>query len=219
MPGGSYRKERLGRRRRDGRRSLAAATRGPEAGAPWLGLRGADDSGLGKRGQRGLLGLSPPGPWAPPGSFFCGQQEGAQPSCPLPHIPPGCRKRPWEGSCAERPQPWSGWPGSQPHLCTDRVTSGKSHISLNLFPLLSSEDHINLKQLSMKTVSSKGVVTRVIRVKWGVLAEEESSSGSPSLTPRCSCCTVPAPSSLGPRGLPSPPFPSHHPPPPPPRSR
>ena len=61
MPGGSYRKERLGRRRRDGRRrrrdgrrSLAAATTGPEAGAHWLGLRGADDSGLGKRGQRGL---------------------------------------------------------------------------------------------------------------------------------------------------------------------
>lgn len=54
MPRGSYRKERLGRRRRDGRRSLAAATTGPEAGAHWLGLRGADDSGLGKRGQRGL---------------------------------------------------------------------------------------------------------------------------------------------------------------------
>ena len=161
-----------------------------------------------------LLGLSPPGPWAPPGSFFPGQQEGARPSCPLPHIPPGRRKRPWERSCAEA-QPWSGWPGSQPHLCTDRITSGKSHISLNLFPLLSSEDHINLKQLSMKTAFSKGVIIRVIRVKWGVLAEEESSSGSPSLTPRCSCCTVPAPSSLGPGGY-HPPIPL---PPSPPPSR
>lgn len=45
-----------------------------------------------------LLGLSPPGPWAPPGSFFPGQQKGARPSCSLPHITP----RPQEEALGEK---------------------------------------------------------------------------------------------------------------------
>lgn len=205
MPRGSYRKERLGRRQRDGRRSLAAATTGSEARAHWLGLRGADDSGLGKKGQRGLnrgcfLGsaLQTLGLLQVPSSLA--SRKGPGPAALSSASLPGRRKRPWERSCAEGVDS-PGVDGLDPRLISALTASPReSDTSLNLFPLLSSEDHINLKQLIMKTAVSKGVIIRIRRVEWGVAAEEESSRGSPSLTPRCSCCTGPAPSSLGPGG-------------------
>ena len=116
-----------------------------------------------------------------------------------PHHSPAAERGPGREAVQKKHSP--GVDGLDPSLISGLTASPRaSHTSLNLFRLLSSEDHINLKQLIMKTAFRKGVIIRVIRVMWGVVAEEESSSGSPSLTPRCSCCTVPVPSSLGPQG-------------------
>lgn len=52
----------------------------------------------------------------------------------------------------------------------------------------------------MKTAFRKGVCIMVIRIRSGSGAEKKNRCGKPIATPRCTCCTVPVPSSLGPLG-------------------
>ena len=93
-----------------------------------------------------------------------------------PHHSPAAERGPGREAVQKKHSP--GVDGLDPSLISGLTASPRaSHTSLNLFRLLSSEDHINLKQLIMKTAFRKGVIIRVIRVMWGVVADEEAATG------------------------------------------
>lgn len=107
-----------------------------------------------------------------------------------PHHSPGAGRGP--GREAVRKEHSPGVDGLDPRLISALTASPQaSHTSLNLFPLLSSEDHINLKQLIMKTAVSKGVIIRIRRVEWGWRQRRKAVEGAHHLPPDAHAAPAP----------------------------